>query len=197
MMMIAASVPCRSCLRTLQHVLFRRTFHCSLIARSNTEKDCQSKEKKKHHDDDDKAIEQLSSFQLPLPTWSLRDLKLSSKDVSIVSDEDLQRWTRQSNLDLSQIAPQEQQRLRQDLASMLHMIQTIQSVNVAENLTDIDLYDVPRGLADTPKRPSLADKDAERLDEEAKQVYDSILKPKTTRIGGHEYFAIVTKTTKK
>ena len=75
---------------------------------------------------------------------------------------------------------------------MLHCLEQIRHVNLPE-LTDQEIYDDPRGVTAAPLRSSSDDPWQERETQEAKQVWETLLKPKTIQRGAHSYFSVVTK----
>lgn len=127
---------------------------------------------------------------IPEPTWSLQDLELSSSTGEPVSMQELERLARKSLLDVSKL--KDTDALRRDLANMLHCLEQVREVNLP-NLSDEDVYDVPRGVTAAPLRSATTDAFAEEEEKEAKQVFESLLKPKTMQRGAHAYFSVVTK----
>jgi hypothetical protein len=129
------------------------------------------------------------SDDIPEPTWSIKDLQLSSsKDP--VSIEELERLARKSLLDVSKL--QDPYSLRKDLANMLHCLEQVRDVNLPD-LSDAEVYDVPRGVTSAPLRNSRDDVWREEEQQEAKQVWETFLKHKTIQRGAHSYFSVVTK----
>lgn len=127
--------------------------------------------------------------EIPEPTWSIKDLQLSScKDP--VSMEELERLALKSLLDLSKL--QDPDALRNDLSNMLHCLEQVRHVSLPE-LTDEEVYDVPRGVTAAPLRNSRDDVWEKKDQEEAKQVWESLLHKKTIQRGAHSYFSVVTK----
>ena len=129
---------------------------------------------------------------IPTPTWSVDSLELGKKHPP-VSQQELQQLSKRALLDTRHLPVSE---LRQDLGNMLHMIRQVQSFQPSEELSDVDLYDVPRGVKATPLRKDDKEGDKRNVKEE-KQVWESFLKPKTTSVGAHSYFVIATRKGKK
>jgi hypothetical protein len=91
--------------------------------------------------------------------------------------------------------------LQQDVGNMMFLLSQIQRTQVVTEQRETcsstakpqpdagAVYDVPRrGISRAPLRES-----SEPLDkEEMQKVWDSLLKPKTTRVGAHNYFVIQT-----
>ena len=127
--------------------------------------------------------------QLPEPTWSIASLELD-KNHTPVSEEELALLAKRALIDVPS-DPQARGSLRQDLGNMIHMIQTVKDFAADEELTDEDIYDRPRGVTMAPVHRSTESSEAEQ--EEMRQVWDSLLKPKTTNVGAHPYFVIETK----
>jgi hypothetical protein len=82
--------------------------------------------------------------------------------------------------------------MRQDLGNMVHMIKQVQSFEWKEDLTDADLYDVPRNIMSSSAAAERMDEMEENDKKDAENVYESILKPKTKALGGRSYFAVTT-----
>jgi len=129
---------------------------------------------------------------IPEPTWSLKDLDLSSSKEP-VSMQELERLARKSLLDVSKL--KDPDALRRDLSNMLHCLEQVRDTELPE-LSDEQVYDVPRGVTAAPLRSSSEDSFKEEEAEEAKQVWNSLLKPKTKQRGAHSYFSVVTKREK-
>lgn len=134
-----------------------------------------------------------SYTKLPSPTWSISSLQMDQKHEPI-SREELSVLAKRALISVPLLDSMNRtDALRQDLGNMIHMIRQVQDFAAAEKeiLSDTDVYDKPRGVTAAPTRS----KDCcSALDEkEAKQVWDSFLKPKTTTVGAHAYFAIATK----
>lgn len=115
-----------------------------------------------------------SAFQLPDPTWSIRDLELSKQHAPI-SDTELQTLAKRALLDLTHLennndnsnidgdnAMKMRQQLRQDLGNMMHMIEQVRSFDFdnqddtattgGNGFAETDLYDKPRGVVAAPLR---------------------------------------------
>jgi Asp-tRNA(Asn)/Glu-tRNA(Gln) amidotransferase C subunit len=154
---------------------------------------------------------------IPEPTWSIKDLDLFTNQPPLPKEE-LERLCRLALIDISRKTMDEQTKLNQDLANMLHMIQQVTEYCTSDDeldhtLTtaghrdgDVDtttscsseIYDFVRGVTAAPLRKGI---DMDPLhDDDAKQaqeVWDNLLQPKTIRKGGgHQYFAIVTEEAK-
>lgn len=144
-----------------------------------------------------------SGVDIPKPTWSVGDLDLTSKKAPLPREE-LKRLSRLSLIDIDSMP--ERESLEQDLANMIHMIDQVS--DFASNHDDFDqeddvksaaraakIYDNVRGVSSAPLRLSIKDDPLQVEDQQqAKNVWNSLLKPKTTRVGGrHEYFVIKTK----
>ncbi len=144
-----------------------------------------------------------SGIQLPAPTWSLKDLRLTADNAGdnngtkmTISRDQLRILARRAVLDLDQLKEEQIETLRRDVENMLYMMHVVETVTLPE-LTDEEIYDVPRGVKHTPLR-SHEDTDAHhsRIEDEAREaqeVWTSLLHPKTVHLGGHSYFRIVTK----
>uniref|UniRef100_A0A7S1CZK4 Uncharacterized protein n=1 Tax=Cyclophora tenuis TaxID=216820 RepID=A0A7S1CZK4_CYCTE len=130
-----------------------------------------------------------AEIKLPLPTWSLGDLNLTSP-TNFVSDEELEKLGRRCLIDVNRIDGRDT--LKRDLSNMMHCLEHVKNIDLPE-MTPNEIYDVPRGVKACP--PAAEATEAQR--EEAKRVWENMLQPNTTRRGGHEYFSVVTKVNKK
>jgi hypothetical protein len=147
-----------------------------------------------------------SDVRIPEPTWSIKELDLTSKKPPIPPEE-LKRLSRLALIDIESMPDKE--RLGQDLANMLHMIDQVSRFDAAENYgfesqnhdneADADraaeIYDVVRGVTKAPLRKSVDEDPLQTKDQAiAGDVWNSLLQPKTIRKGGrHDYFVIQTK----
>jgi hypothetical protein len=135
--------------------------------------------------------------ELPSPTWSIGDLQLDQKHEP-VSITELAVLAKRALISLPLLDSMKRtDQLRQDLGNMLHMIRQVQGFaeTAEESLTDADIYDRPRGVRAAPVRGVHGDENEARVtleQEEARQVWETLLKPKTTALGSHSYFVIAT-----
>ncbi|CAB9523346.1 expressed unknown protein [Seminavis robusta] len=132
-----------------------------------------------------------TSFALPKPTWSVKDLELTKQHLPI-SNKELEKLAKRALLDLDQLDAKTREELRQDLGNMMHMIEQIQSLQLDENvaLSEEDIYDRPRGVTSAPLRDA---NEREDTLETTNNLWASFLQPKTTKFGAHDYFSIETK----
>jgi hypothetical protein len=145
---------------------------------------------------------------IPAPSWSMADLELDAQHPP-VPQEELDRLSRLALIDIhvnntkssETSAPENKESsLNQDLANMLHMIQQVKDYSGDATATATDdssssyIYDTVRGVSVAPLRKAAADDPLQAEDEiQAKDVWESLLQPKTIRIGGgRHYFSIVT-----
>ena len=146
------------------------------------------------------------SVYIPEPTWSVKNLDLTSKKPRLPPEE-LKRLSRLTLIDIDSIAD-DKNGLEQDLSNMLHMIDQVTYASNIEEGEDIgtdddekssakaaEIYDIVRGVTSAPLRSSIEDDPLQGKDQEqAESVWKNLLQPKTIRKGGrHEYFAIKTK----
>eukprot|EP00521_Asterionellopsis_glacialis_P016352 CAMPEP_0195301418 /NCGR_PEP_ID=MMETSP0707-20130614/29249_1 /TAXON_ID=33640 /ORGANISM="Asterionellopsis glacialis, Strain CCMP134" /LENGTH=145 /DNA_ID=CAMNT_0040364351 /DNA_START=227 /DNA_END=664 /DNA_ORIENTATION=- len=136
--------------------------------------------------------EGTKGLRIPEPTWSIKDLELSTIDIEPFSSAELNRLARKSLLDVRKVP--ESDSLRLELARMLHCLEQIKKVDLPE-MSDREIYDVPRGVTATPLRSKT---DSLRPEEEieARRIFDEYLSPKTIQHNGSSYFSIVTKRDK-
>jgi hypothetical protein len=137
-----------------------------------------------------------SSSLIPDATWSIQDLELTSSTHESIPQSELDRLSRQCLL----IIPNEST-IPQDLSNMLHMVRQVQSMSMSTDttllvppasLTSVEIYDDVRGVTVAPLR-DVPDPLEQQDNEQAQQVYKSLLQPKTKRLGGTEYFSVQTK----
>mmetsp|Transcript_20572 Transcript_20572/g.29038 ORF Transcript_20572/g.29038 Transcript_20572/m.29038 type:complete len:176 (+) Transcript_20572:268-795(+) len=126
---------------------------------------------------------------VPPPTWSIKDLELSTIDVAPVSVTELNHLARKSLLDLKKLP--ETDSLRLELARMLHCLEQIKKVELPE-MDDREIYDIPRGVTAAPLR-SKTDSLRPEEEREAKRIFDEYLSPKTVQRNDSSYFSIITK----
>eukprot|EP00980_Cylindrotheca_fusiformis_P013646 scaffold3513_cov102-Cylindrotheca_fusiformis.AAC.7 len=140
-----------------------------------------------------------NDIRIPDPTWSIRDLNLTSKRPP-VPPEELQRLAKLTLIDTDSMSED----LSQELANMLHMIDQVSNFQIPkkeeeDDASDSDkaakIYDVVRGVTKAPLRKPPDEDPLQAKDQEtATNVWNSLLQPKTIRKGGrHHYFAIQTK----
>jgi hypothetical protein len=146
---------------------------------------------------------------IPEPTWSIKDLDLFSNHPPLPREE-LERLSRLALIDTSGGDKEEQARLNQDLANMLHMIQQVTDYYEQDDPTgggcheredptcSSEIYDIVRGVSAAPLRLGVDQDPLHEADaKQAQEVWDNLLQPKTIRKGGgHQYFAIVTEDAK-
>jgi hypothetical protein len=148
----------------------------------------------------------VEPLAIPDPTWSVASLQLNEAH-SPASMEELQVLAQRAALDMSRLDAATQKQLCQDLGNMLHMIQHVQDNDASSSnsetinpLSPVELYDVPRGVTAAPFRDddelSKDDYDNDRLEVEeqamAQSVLTSFLEPKMRRVGGHQYYEVIT-----
>jgi hypothetical protein len=143
-------------------------------------------------------VGQRLSTKIPEPTWSLASLELDQPHEPITRSQ-LETLARRALLYVKDDAHALQ--LQQDVGNMMFLLSQIQRTQVVTEQRETcsstakpqpdagAVYDVPRrGISRAPLRES-----SEPLDkEEMQKVWDSLLKPKTTRVGAHNYFVIQT-----
>lgn len=127
--------------------------------------------------------------QIPLSTWSLRDLKLTAASSDLISRKELEVLAQRALLDL----PDDTSDLQYHLSNMLHCIDQVENLDLID-ASEQDLYDNPRGLKCAPARPPYSGPNNKSHDEEeeANLVWDNYLHSRTTKHGDHEYFEIIT-----
>mmetsp|Transcript_22687 Transcript_22687/g.31675 ORF Transcript_22687/g.31675 Transcript_22687/m.31675 type:complete len:180 (-) Transcript_22687:315-854(-) len=139
-----------------------------------------------------KHPESAKGIRVPEPTWSIKDLELSTIDIEPVSLTELNRLARKSLLDVRKVP--ESDSLRLELARMLHCLEQIKKVDLPE-MSDREIYDIPRGVTATPLR-SKTDSLRPEEETEARRIFDEYLSPKTVQRNDSSYFSIVTKRDK-
>jgi len=175
----------------------RRTFVTSFVAKSSSPSRPSS----------NTVVRENQQRHIPPPTWSIRDLKLTSTHPP-VSQEEFERLSRLALIDVSYDHGESQvDSLKQELGNMLKMIQHVAEhnyppplldVHVANNKSDDDptyiIYDKVRGVKEIPLRKGINDDLLQEQDaDQARKVWETLLRAKTIRRGGgHVYFAIKT-----
>jgi len=164
--------------------------------------------------------------RIPSPTWSIADLELTSTHPPLPQNE-FERLARLVLIDVSSKNNEnnndnyndDMDSLRQDLGNMLHMIQhvteyeyypsptgkynnehfpTSENNDIAPTCGGGSIYDTVRGVKAIPLRKGIDDDPLQDRDAtQAREVWESFLRPKTIRKGGsHVYFAIETNENK-
>eukprot|EP00536_Pseudo-nitzschia_multiseries_P009981 jgi/Psemu1/202134/e_gw1.291.48.1 len=164
-------------------------------------------------------FQQREKGRVPQPTWSVKDLELTSPHTPIPKRE-LGRLARLVLVDLSTNKNNNDLHtlfsLEQDLGNMLHMIQHVteydyqqtagKSATDARNQGDTNyedakysakIYDTVRGIEATPLRKGIKEDPLQEQDAvQAQDIWASFLQTKAIRVGGgHVYFSIKTTET--
>jgi hypothetical protein len=176
----------------------------SLFATNSAGEQQQQQQQQQHHK------------HIPSPTWSIKDLELTSTHPPLPQEE-LERLARLVLIDVNNNNNNDDDldSLKQDLGNMIHMIQHVTEyehkhvggVSISEENNNNDtndqtsygrdagtIYDAVRGVKTIPLRKGIEDDPLQEGDtKQAQEVWDNFLKPKTiNRGGGHAYFAIET-----
>jgi hypothetical protein len=129
-------------------------------------------------------------------------LELTSRHPPLPPDE-LRRLSHLALIDLHRDGgnKDDTNRLNQDLADMLHMVRQVTTFAVESDddrngddpSCSAHIYDTVRGVRATPLRPSpnreQEDAFQQQDEEQAREVWKNLLRPKTIRKGGgHVYF---------
>lgn len=150
-------------------------------------------------------------YQIPAPSWSIASLELDQQHAP-AGLADLEKLAKRAVIDMSLLddgdnnnnnnCTASKERLCQDLGNMLHMMEQVQNFNAhtatANNATTTDamdavvLYDVPRGVTEAPCRDDDNDSNDDSSLTMSAAVRASLLEPKMTRVGAHQFFEIVT-----
>jgi hypothetical protein len=149
------------------------------------------------------------------PTWSIKDLELTSTHPPLPQEE-LERLARLVLIDINNDNNDDDlDSLKQDLGNMIHMIQHVTEydgknkhagdISIASDEQNDEndptygrdpgsIYDAVRGVKSIPLRKGIDDDPLQEGDtNQAQEVWDNFLQPKTiNRGGGHAYFAIET-----
>jgi hypothetical protein len=155
-----------------------------------------------------------SNTMIPVPTWSIADLDLHRQHAP-VSDGVFRKLARRALIDANRFDRPVQDRLRQDLGNMLHLIDrcvvdrtpvettTAAATTTTSNKNDdgdddpaVQLYDVPRNVTYAPVRED-EENDGKKDMDETRLVHESFLRPQPNMVqdGAHRYFEIVTART--
>lgn len=146
----------------------------------------------------------------PTPSWSVRDLRLTSiddDDDCEISEEELATLARRCLIDVRRLSPERRGKLRVHVAGIMRCASVLLEskalrVDVCENngrdLTDEEMYDAPRGLT---KMPIRRERDGEVDDWELSDSRESkaIMRSESVRSkmvksdDNEMYFSVVTK----
>jgi hypothetical protein len=150
------------------------------------------------------AVPTTKPLAIPDPTWSVASLQLNESHPP-ANMEQLKLLAQRAALDMRRLDDATQKQLCQDLGNMLHMILHVQENDSSSSnseasapLNPADLYDVPRGVTAAPFRDddALANEYGNRLQVQeqalSQEVRTSFLEPKMRRVGGHQYYEIIT-----
>lgn len=161
----------------------------------------------------------------PPPSWSVRDLRLSSPtdqdnddDVSSsgkISEDELATLARRCLIDVRQLSSERRDKLRIHVAGIMRCASVLLESNelsrVRNQLTDEEVYDIPRGLTKMPireggrvRRSTVDDDNIDRDDLEQWTLYDSkeskaVMQNDSVRskmvqtAGGETFFSVITK----
>jgi hypothetical protein len=139
---------------------------------------------------------------IPEPTWSIASLELDRPHTP-VSRSELERLAKRAVIDLSLLDSKNNQlgipQLCQDVGNMMHMMNQVQefveTMASKDTMSAETLYDAPRGIT-SPTAPTAvenATSDNDWPDRDVSlTVRQSYWGPRLKRVGGHEYFEIVT-----
>lgn len=133
-------------------------------------------------------------WTLPEPTWSVAEMMKEAQKPSSEEPASLKVLAKRSLIHLDESSIDE---YTSDLNKMWNWIQQVRRVgdgdlkDTLDSLTEEDIYDKPRGVTKASARPDSGKDNV--VDEESVSVYESLLEPKTERVGGHRYFSIPTK----
>ena len=132
----------------------------------------------------DIGVSRRNESSLPPPTWSLRQLQLSSSSTATtttpsISDQELNVLARRCLID---IKDEEREELKKNLNNILHCTSLVCTVEKDDTviLNEEDFYDVPRGLGSKSSCPVRRDnetnqKEKSELSEmKAKEVLDEL-----------------------
>ncbi|KAL7468792.1 hypothetical protein ACHAXS_009025 [Conticribra weissflogii] len=99
---------------------------------------------------------------VPPPTsWSVRDLRLTSSTADgtpqTISEEELDTLARRCLIDVRRLSSGRRDRLRKDIAGIMRCASVLLDATSLHNhennkMTDVDIYDAPRGLGKLPIR---------------------------------------------
>jgi len=167
------------------------------------------------------------AVQVPPPqSWSVRDLRLSSptdqdddddvSDCGKISEDELATLARRCLIDVRQLSSERRDKLRIHVAGIMRCASVLLESNelsrVRNQLTDEEVYDVPRGLTKMPIREGgrrstkgvVGDDNIDGDDLEQWTLYDSkeskaVMQNDSVRskmvqtAGGETFFSVITK----
>lgn len=161
----------------------------------------------------------------PPPSWSVRDLRLSSptdqdNDDNVsssgkISEDELATLARRCLIDVRQLSSERRDKLRIHVAGIMRCASVLLESNelsrVRNQLTDEEVYDIPRGLTKMPireggrvRRSTVDDDNIDGDDLEQWTLYDSkeskaVMQNDSVRskmvqtAGGETFFSVITK----
>ena len=170
---------------------------------ASTARACRTIEEESNQNNDSSSKELPPSFKIPAPTWSIASLELD-KPHPTVDRATLDALAKRALIDVRQLEDREEtatEELQQQVGNMMHMMnQVLAAQSKHESSTRDqndeqaarDTYDVPRNVQAAPLRRYDGNDRASVEHETAAKVWESLLAPKTKRVGGHAYFVIPT-----
>ena len=139
----------------------------------------------------------------PTPSWSVRDLRLTSiddDDDCKISEEELATLARRCLIDVRRLSPERRDKLRVHVAGIMRCASVLLESKAlrVEGCENEEMYDAPRGLT---KMPIRRERDAELDDwelsdsRESKKIMRSeSVRSKMVKSDDNEmYFSVVTK----
>jgi hypothetical protein len=140
----------------------------------------------------------------PPPSWSVNDLRLTASTDDIISKEELATLARRCLIDVRLLSEERRDQLRKDVAGIMRCASVLLDAKMvdgeaANELSDVEVYDAPRGLTKMPLRRDM-DKCKERRGEDWEQAGESSavmqsdnVQAKLVEVGGKKFFSVVTK----
>ena len=158
----------------------------------------------------------------PPPSWSISELRLLSTGDTVdkLSPQELDTLARRCLIDVRRLSPERREQLRIDVAGVMRCASVLLDVNNAtdmmgsdcekkeEKLSDVDVYDAPRGLGKMPIRRDAPAADCsgskgsmkfandivwEEAGESRAVLNSESVQSKLVKDGGDKYFSVVTK----
>ena len=119
-------------------------------------------------------------IKLPEPTWSIKELNLSKENHELHKDKkqsftyNLENLASKSCIDLNKMSSERRDEIVHDLNDIMNCLSMVTTFKneESENLTDEEIYDMPRGLTQAPVFDQ--DEDTELIDDRVGECDDVI-----------------------
>jgi hypothetical protein len=137
----------------------------------------------------------------PPPSWSISELRLISgnDDADQLSEEELSTLARRCLIDVRRLSPERREQLRKDVAGIMRCASVLLDVkdmdDELKDLSDVDIYDAPRGLTKIPIRRDdyKESSDWDEAGESRAVMQSESVNARLVDVKGEKFFSVVTK----